>query len=163
MKSDYRIRSLRANFSKRGWVWSSQVQSGPVRSRERLTFLWPWLLENIGKPGPDDDHLSGERQSSTTDCGSFSTNSLITTVYTIDTLCLRWVGRILFHGGPVHPLALLPKQKGPAKHGPGAISGSCFNQVLKFGSSDEALNAQSPRMGFATFTPAIFKPLEDRG
>jgi len=35
--------------------------------------------------------------------------------------------------------------------------------VLKFGSSDEALNAQSPRMGLATFTPAIFKPLEDRG
>ena len=143
MKSDYRIRSLRANFSKRGWVWSmgpvrsSQVQSGPalfkksgmvnsgcvVTRRERLTFL-PWLLENHDLH----DHLSGERQSSTTDCGSFSTNSLTTPVYTIYTLCLRWVGRILFHGGPVHTLALLPKQKGPAKHGPGAISGSCFNQ-----------------------------------
>ena len=27
----------------------------------------------------------------------------------------------------------------------------------------EALNAQSPRMGFVTFTLAIFKPLEDSG
>ena len=124
------------------------------------TFLWPWLLENHDLH----DHLSGERQSSTTDCGSFSTNSLTTTVYTIYTLCLRWVGRILFHGVQYIPwpccqsrralrsMALVPSREV-----------ALTKDVLKFGSSDEALNAQSPRMGFATFTPAIFKPLEDRG
>ena len=165
MKSDYRIRSLRANFSKRGWVWSSRVQSGPVSSSDGSDLLFCGL--GSWKTLENHDLMM-------TTCQERGKVQLLTAgpfppihwqqLFIRSILCVYdGLDASSSIGGPVHTLALLPKQKGPAKHGPGASSGSCFNQVLKFGSSDEALNAQSPRMGSATFTPAIFKPLEDRG